>query len=382
MKRIALLGSTGSIGQNTLAVIRRHQPRFRVAALSAHSNIDLLCRQIREFSPEMICVTDEASGVALKARIGRSPRLFIGTAGLTEICKNKLVDMVVMAVSGAEALLPVISALDNHKQIALANKEALVMAGKLIMDLARKNNTAIIPIDSEQSAIWQCLEGQERNALRRIFLTASGGPFRDFTGEQLKKISVSQALSHPRWKMGRKITVDSATLMNKGLEVLEAMSLFGLKAHEVEVVVHPESIIHSMVEFIDGVVMAQLSIADMRIPIQYALTYPKRLKTSLGGLDLVKIKSLNFTAPDVKKFACLALAYRAAHDGGTAPCVLNAANEVCVEEFLNGNLTFNGIPAVVGKVLSRNRAVAEPSLSDIMHADSWARAEARKVIQR
>ncbi|MFA5119169.1 MAG: 1-deoxy-D-xylulose-5-phosphate reductoisomerase [Candidatus Omnitrophota bacterium] len=382
MKRIALLGSTGSIGQNALAVIRRHPRRFRAVALSAHSNIGLLYRQIKEFSPEIICVTDEASGLLLKSRIGRSPRLYIGTAGLTQICEDKRVDEVVMAVSGSEALLPVISALDNRKKIALANKEALVMAGSLIMSRARKNNTAIIPIDSEQSAIWQCLEGQERSALRRIFLTASGGPFKDFTGKQLKKITVAQALTHPRWKMGRKITVDSATLMNKGLEVLEAMSLFGLKADEVEVVVHPESIIHSMVEFVDGVVMAQLSITDMRIPIQYALTYPERLESPLRGLDLVKIKSLNFAAPDVKKFACLALAYRAARDGGTAPCVLNAANEVCVEEFFAGNLTFNGIPAVIEKVLSGHRAVAEPSLSDIMNVDSWAKAEARKVIQR
>jgi 1-deoxy-D-xylulose-5-phosphate reductoisomerase len=365
-----------------LAVIRQHPRRFRAVALSAHSNIGLLYRQIKEFSPEIICVTDEASGRILKARIGRSPRLYIGTAGLTQICEDKRVDEVVMAVSGSEALLPVISALDNRKKIALANKEALVMAGGLIMSRARKNNTAIIPIDSEQSAIWQCLQGQERGTLRRVFLTASGGPFRDFTGKQLKKITVAQALSHPRWKMGRKITVDSATLMNKGLEVLEAMSLFGLKADEVEVVVHPESIIHSMVEFVDGVVMAQLSITDMRIPIQYALTYPERLESPLRGLDLVKIKSLNFAAPDVKKFACLALAYRAARDGGTAPCVLNAANEVCVEEFLAGNLTFNGIPAVIEKVLSGHRAVAEPSLSDIMNADSWAKAEARKVIQR
>ncbi|MFA6216615.1 MAG: 1-deoxy-D-xylulose-5-phosphate reductoisomerase [Candidatus Omnitrophota bacterium] len=382
MKRIALLGSTGSIGQNALAVIRQHPQRFRAVALSAHANIELLRCQIKEFSPEIICVTDEAAGVALNAQIGRKPRLLIGTAGLTEICKDKRVDAVVMAVSGSEALLPILSALDNHKKIALANKEALVMAGPLIMRRARKNNAAIIPIDSEQSAIWQCLEGQERRALRRILLTASGGPFRDFTGKQLKNISVSQALSHPRWKMGKKISVDSATLMNKGLEVLEAMSLFGLKAEEVEVVVHPESIIHSMVEFIDGVVMAQLSVTDMRIPIQYALSYPERLKTSLRGLDFVKIKSLNFTAPDVKKFACLALAYQAAREGGICPCALNAANEVCVEEFLKGNLTFTGIPGVIEKVLSRHRAVADPSLNDIMHVDSWARVEARKVIQR
>jgi 1-deoxy-D-xylulose-5-phosphate reductoisomerase len=296
--------------------------------------------------------------------------------------QDKRIDQIVLAISGSGALLPLLAAIENCKDIALANKEALVMAGTIIMNKARKKKVRIIPVDSEQSAIWQCLNGEDKNKLKNIYLTASGGPFRQTSKKDLKDISIDRVLRHPRWKMGKKISVDSATLMNKGLEVLEAMFLFNISVDKIKVLIHPEAIIHSMIEFIDGVILAQLSITDMRIPIQYAISYPERLASNLGNIDFCKIRGFHFEKPNFKKFPCLSLAYQAAKDMGTSPCVLNAANEVSVERFLNGGLDFISIPRVIEKVLSRHRNKYTCDLRGIQEADSWARAEALKVMHQ
>jgi len=380
MKQIAVLGSTGSIGRNTLDVIRKFPDKFKVVALSAHSNTGLLSAQSREFKPGLVCVTNETRSASWKSGLKYKSKLFCGFTGLEEMLEDSRIDMVVLAISGSSALLPLWKALQEKKEIATANKEALVMAGPLINRMAARKKIKIIPIDSEQSAIWQCLDAEDPTKLKRIYLTASGGPFRGRTKAQLKRITVKDALMHPRWKMGKKITIDSATLMNKGLEVLEAMCLFGMGAEKIEVVIHPESIIHSMVEFVDGVVMAQLSATDMRIPIQYAMSYPDRLASNIKRIDFVKLKSLNFAKPDFDKFPCLRLAYEAARQGGTLPCVLNAANEISVSAFLDKKIGFASIPKIIEKVMKRHRNIKEPALSDILDTDSWARREAEENI--
>ncbi|MFH1413299.1 MAG: 1-deoxy-D-xylulose-5-phosphate reductoisomerase [Candidatus Omnitrophota bacterium] len=380
MKRIAILGSTGSIGENTLAVIRNHPDKFKVIALSTNSRIDILERQIKEFDPLFVCVTNRQAAERLKLKLRPAVKLFVGEKGLHSLVKQKRVELVLLAISGSAALSPLLKAIEAKKRIALANKEALVMAGPIIMAKAREKKVRIIPIDSEQSAIWQCLTGKDGNRLKNIYLTASGGPFRQTPVRALRNITVSRVIKHPRWKMGRKISVDSATLMNKGLELLETMFLFGIPCNKIKILIHPEAIVHSMVEFVDGVVIAQLSATDMRIPIQYALSHPKRLENKLPSLDFYKLKELNFQKPDFRKFPCLELAYRAAKELGTAPCVLNAANEAVVEEFLQHKLDFISIPKVIKKVLDRHKNKTNPNLTDIRNAYSWARAEACKVI--
>lgn len=382
MKHIAILGSTGSIGQSTLDVIRNFSDKFRVAGLSTNSNIELLDRQIKEFHPLFVCVTDIAASKRLKARLRSNIKFFVGEDGLEALVQEKRVDKVVLAISGSCALLPLLKAIESNKDIALANKEALVMAGPIIMREADRQRIKIIPIDSEQSAIWQCLDGEDKTKLKNIHLTASGGPFRRSEKKSLKNVSISRVLRHPRWKMGKKISVDSATLMNKGLEVLEAMFLFNVPSEKIKIVIHPQAIIHSMVEFIDGVILAQLSVTDMRIPIQYALSYPERLPNSLAGIDFHKLGRLSFTEPDFKKFPCLGLAYQAARELGTMPCVLNAANEVSVAEFLKGRLSFFSIPRVIEKVLNRHNNIKGPSLSDVLGAEAWAKKEAYRVIAK
>ena len=378
MKRIAILGSTGSIGRNTLEVIKHHPDKFKVVALSANSNIGLLRKQIDEFKPALIGFSDAAAAGRLK---DPKVKLFSGSLGLQELVRDKRIDEVVVAVSGSSALLPLLSALDCGKQIALANKEALVMAGSIIMRLSAKKKAKIIPVDSEQSAIWQCLDNQRDIEVKNIYLTASGGPFKDISIKKLENISVAAVLKHPRWSMGKKISVDSASLMNKGLEFLEAMFLFGAPPEKIKVLIHPESIVHSMVEFQDGVVIAQLSATDMRIPIQYALTYPQRLTNSLPSIDFYKLKQLHFAKPDENKFPCLGLAYRAARELGTVPAVLNAANEASVECFLKEKISFLSIPKVIEKVLDKHQKKDNPGLNDILEADSWARQEAYEVIR-
>ena len=383
MKRIAILGSTGSIGQNTLEIIRNFPDKFCAAGLSTNTNIDILYRQIKEFHPAFVCVRDKSVAAKLESKLeGKGIKLFVGESGLGEMVQDKRIDKVVLAISGASALPALLKAIESGKDIALANKEAFVIAGPIIMKQAARKRIKIIPIDSEQSAIWQCLKDEAQNKIRNIYLTASGGPFWKTGKKDLKNISVSDALKHPRWKMGPKISVDSANLMNKGLEVLEAMCLFNVEPRRIKVLIHPQAIIHSMVEFEDGVILAQLSVTDMRIPIQYALTYPERLANSLKQIDFCKLGRLEFQEPDFRRFPCLGLAYRAANEGGTTPAVLNAANEVSVDGFLKNRLGFVSIPRVIEKVLDKHRNIIEPGLDDILKADNWARREAYKLIHR
>ena len=381
MKRVAVLGSTGSIGTSTLEVIRSFPKLFRCEALAARGNIKELSLQIKVFKPSVVCVFDPGKAAELSRFAGRRTRIVSGPEGLNEICRDLRVDSVVAAISGAEALGPVCSAVESGKEICLANKECLVMAGSIIMKRAAASGAAIRPIDSEQSAIWQCLLGEEGNRVKKIWLTASGGPFWKRKGS-LARVRLADALKHPRWKMGRKITVDSATMMNKGLEVLEAMHLFNVSPSDIEVVIHPGSVVHSMVEFEDGTVKAQLSATDMRIPIQYALSFPRRLPSKLAGLDFFALGALDFHRPDTRRFPCLALAYEAARKGGSLPCVMNAANEAAVAAFLGGRLTFTAIPGVIAKVMVRHRVIREPRLAEIMAADRWAREESNALLER
>ncbi|MCX5713591.1 MAG: 1-deoxy-D-xylulose-5-phosphate reductoisomerase [Candidatus Omnitrophica bacterium] len=381
MKQLVILGSTGSVGQNTLEVVRRFPGKFQILGLSAYSNLGVLSRQVKEFRPRFVCVGLPELVAKLRAKIGPGIKIFAGGEGLCELVKAKPVGEVVVAITGSQALAPLLSAIEAGKDIVLANKEALVVAGPLVMRKVRQHKVALKPVDSEQSAIWQCLDKQDKKELKTIYLTASGGPFRSLSARELSAITVKHALKHPRWKMGRKISVDSATLMNKGLEVLEAMYLFGVGPETIKVIIHPEAIVHSMVEFIDGVIMAQLSATDMRIPIQYALTYPQRFACDgLAGVDFLKLKQLEFQEPDFKKFPCLGLAYAAARRQGSAPCVLNAANEVAVDAFLNNRLPFTGLARVVEGVLARHRSINNPSLEDLMNQDAWARDEAERLI--
>lgn len=361
-RTIAILGSTGSIGINTLKVVDRHPELFKVGALTAYNNKSLLDRQVKAYRPRHMA-------------LGNRPE------DLVRIASDPGIDVVVLAIRGAAALAPFLAAARAGKIITPANKEALVIAGDLIMDAARKNKAVIVPIDSEQSAIFQCLDGQKA-PLKRVHLTASGGPFRELPAKDFARVTVKQVLSHPRWKMGAKITVDSATLMNKGFEFIEAQRLFNLGFKDINVLIHPEAIIHSMVEFEDGSVLAQLGVTDMRLPIQYALTYPERRPTGLKPLDLAAIGRLHFSAPDLKRFPALGLAMEAARRGGSMPCVLNAADEEAVEAFLEGKLSFTGIYKVVEKVILRHKIVRQPTLEDIVSVDTWARREARDAIGR
>ncbi len=379
MKRIALLGSTGSIGQNALDVIRRFPREFSVTALSANLRTEVLLRQAREFSARVICV-GESVGV-LPA--GRRLKVVAGEPGLEEIARRPDVDCVLVAISGSAALAPLLAAIDAGKQVLLANKEALVMAGDIIMRRCAAKKVGIIPIDSEQSAIWQCLKANgSGGALKKIFLTASGGPLHSVPRSRFSKITSQDVLAHPRWRMGRKITVDSATLMNKGLEVIEAVHLFAVRPSVISVVIHPEAIIHSMVEFVDGVILAQLSATDMRVPIQYALSFPRRLPTNVAQVDFSKLGALTFDKPDMAKFPCLGLAYEAINIGGSLPAVLNGANDVCVQEFLAGKLAFMRIPAVVEKVMRGHKPERVLNVRKIMVVDSWARERAREIIDK
>lgn len=376
MKRIAVLGSSGSIGQSTLSVIKALGRNFKAEALSVNSDIAELKKQAVEFRPSMVCVRDVSAARRLRGQLPSSVKVFSGPEGLNEMVMDRRIDLVMFAISGSAALGPLLSAIKSGKDIALANKEALVMAGPLLMRLAKRYGADILPVDSEQSAIWQSLGAGSMKDVRRIYLTASGGPLRTLPAKEFGKVSLERVLRHPRWKMGRKITVDSATLMNKGLEFLEAMFLFGLPAEKISVLIHPEALIHSMVEFNDGVIIAQLSAADMRIPIQYALSYPRRLDNSQAPVDFSRLGKIHFEKPDLKKFPCLALACEAARLLGTMPAVLNAANEISVNSFLDRRIDFLSIPRIVGKVMRRHKNITSPSLTDIISADSWARVEA------
>ena len=381
MINIVILGSTGSIGLQALDVIARHNDRFRVIGLAARNEVDVLKEQAEQFKPEVIAVGDDSAYPALKNIIAGNVELLSGIEGLSAIAAWPDADIILIAVSGAIGILPTMSAIKAKKQVALANKETLVTAGDLVMKEIKKNNITLIPVDSEHSAIFQCLYG-ERDSLKKIWLTASGGPFRNFTLQELGQVNVEMALCHPNWSMGPKITIDSATLMNKGLEVIEAHHLFGVDYNDIGVLIHPQSIVHSMIELVDGAFLAHLGAADMRIPIQYAFSYPERLPSSAQYLDFTKLAALEFQAPDVKRFPALELAYAAGRTGGTLPAVLNAANEIAVQYFLGGKIGFNLIPRLVEQVMQQHNTISEPNLEEILSVDKWARILTEDMINR
>ena len=382
MKRLAVLGSTGSIGVNTLDIAGKFPNEFKVVALSAGTNLPLLRQQIERFKPQVVSVLNEALCNTLKEDLppGNIEVLF-GVEGLIQIASLPEVDLVISALVGAAGLIPTISAIKAKKAVALANKESLVMAGQIMVEEARKNGVTILPVDSEHSAIFQSLAGHAKEEVKRIILTASGGPFLNLSYERMKKVTAKEALQHPRWDMGKKITIDSASLMNKGLEVIEARWLFDLSMEQIDVQIHPQSVIHSMVEYIDGSIIAQMGITDMRIPISYALSYPKRLMLDLPALDLYPLDGLTFFPPDTERFPCLRLAYRAIEMGGTMPAVLNAANEMAVNTFLEKSIGFTTIPEVVEKVMEAHEVKSLTTLDDALRADQWAREKTKQVIE-
>lgn len=379
MRRISILGSTGSIGTQTLEVVE-NLADIQVAAISGNRNIDLLEQQGRKFQPELVAVMDAGNAERLRGRLADTNiRVASGMEGLVAAATLDGVDTVVTSVVGNVGLQPTFAAIEAGKNIALANKETLVSAGQLVMDLAKKHGSKIYPVDSEHSAIFQSLQGNEGNKIARILLTASGGPFRGKKREELLQIKAADALKHPNWSMGKKITIDSATLMNKGLEVMEAKWLFGVETEQIEVLIHPQSIVHSAVEYEDGAVIAQMGEPDMRVPIQYALTYPKRVKNPFPRIDFAKRSMLTFEKPDTETFPCLALAYRALDAGGTLPAVLNGANEIAVVRFLAGELSFLEIPALIERAMDAYTIQYEYTLEDLLEADAWARAFAGKI---
>jgi len=380
IKGLAILGSTGSIGKNTLEVVRKNPGRFRVWALAAGNNIAELTAQIEEFRPEFVSVATEAGAVELKKATRIACEIGYGIDGARIAATHNGVQMVVSAISGAAGLLPTMAAIKAGKDIALANKETLVMAGPLVMDSVDRCRVRLLPVDSEHSAVFQSLAGHRREDLLRVILTASGGPFLDMPLAEMSGVTPAAALRHPRWNMGRKISIDSATLMNKGLEVIEARWLFGLSPGEISVCIHPQSIVHSMVEYADGAIMAQLSEPDMKGPISYALAYPERMGCGSSPLGFAGLR-LDFSEPDPERFPCLGLAYRALEAGGSAPAVLNAADESAVEAFLDGRIIFTGIYEVIARVLDRHKAQKVMSIDDVLDADRWARLEAAQVIR-
>jgi 1-deoxy-D-xylulose-5-phosphate reductoisomerase len=389
MKRVAILGSTGSIGQSALAVVRAHAGRLRVVALAAGGNAARLAEQVAEFQPDTVAMATPAALVEARAAIdrlgaARPPHALCGPEGLVAVAAHPDADVVLFASAGTAALEAVLAAIDAGKTIALANKEILVMAGGVVMDAARRRGVAVLPVDSEHNAIHQCVHGRPLGDVRRLILTASGGPFRGADEARLAAVTAADALRHPTWRMGPKITIDSATLMNKGLEVIEAHWLFDVAADRIAVVVHPQSIVHSMVEFVDGSILAQLGVTDMRLPIQYAFTWPERWTAPVPPLDLARAGRLEFEEPDTSRFPCLALAFRALRGGGGLPIVLNAVNEVAVSAFLEARLSFTGIPRLIHEAMDayeRNGAIPIAGLDDVREVDRWARAFARHGLQ-
>ena len=379
MKNIAILGSTGSIGRSALAVVDAHPARLRAVALAAGDNAGLLAEQIARYRPDAVAMATAGGIDRLRQACGTGlpSSLASGTDGLIAVATHPSVDIVICASAGTAGLEAVLAAIEAGKTIALANKEVLVMAGALVTEAARRCGVAILPVDSEHNAIHQCLHGRDRSEIRKVVLTASGGPFREHSLDALAHVGPEAALQHPTWRMGRKITIDSATLMNKGLEVIEAHWLFGVSADQIDVVIHPQSIVHSMVELTDGSVIAQLGVTDMRLPIQYACSYPERWEAALPPLDLTRAGRLEFSPPSHERFPCLGLAYRALRAGGTLPVVLNAANEIAVEVFLEGKLGFMGIPRVIERTMDAHALEAVSTLEVVRRVDGWAREQAR-----
>jgi 1-deoxy-D-xylulose-5-phosphate reductoisomerase len=383
MKNLSILGSTGSIGCNALEIVNMFPERFTVKALAAKDNVSALAGQIARFRPEIAVVFDEATAALLKSAVpnGTGVDILWGEEGYRAAASHASVDLVIAAMVGSAGLMPTLSAVAAKKNIALANKEALVMAGDNVIEQAKTNHVTILPIDSDHSAIFQCIAGNRKEDLRKIYLTASGGPFLNWPDRKFDKIKPEDALNHPNWKMGKKISVDSATLMNKGLEVIEAKCLFGVSKEMIEVVIHPQSVVHSMVSFKDGTVMAQLGIPDMKGAIAYAMSYPERLALKQPEPDFARIGKLTFEKPDMQKFPCLALAYDACEIGKTLPAVLNAANEIAVEAFLENKISFTNIPEIIKKTMEKHMVVVPaPTLSDILEADRWARKAAAELI--
>jgi len=384
MKKIALLGATGSIGVSALKVARTHPEEYKIVALSAGRNGDLLLEQIQIFRPAAVALLDESVAARVRSRLpaGNAPKIFSGVDGFVRLATLEGVDTVVSAMTGAAGLVPTYEAIKAGKNIALANKETMVMAGPLVMAEARKRGVSILPIDSEHSAILQSLQGHPRGDLKRVILTASGGPFKDLSLEEMRQVTAVQALKHPNWEMGPKITIDSATLMNKGLEVIEARWLFDLEMDQIDILIHPQSIVHSMVEYCDGAIISQMGIPDMTLPISYALSYPRHLGNDLPPLDLEKIGDLSFRKPDMKRFRCLELALKAATTGGSMPAVLNGANEIAVDAFLRGTIGFLDIPDLIEKTMDAHTHSPVETIEAVLAADRWARDTAKRQLSR
>ncbi|WP_340673359.1 1-deoxy-D-xylulose-5-phosphate reductoisomerase [Brevibacillus agri] len=378
MKKIALLGSTGSIGTSTLEVVEQHPEEFSVVAMAAGTNVELLAQQVETFRPELVSVGNEQAAARLRERLGSGykPEIVCGSEGLKLVARHEAASMVMTAVVGSVGVAPTLAAIEAGKTIGLANKETLVSAGPVVMKRAKEKGVAIIPVDSEHSAVFQCLQGERAEDVARVILTASGGSFRHLSRQELQKVTIEQALAHPNWSMGAKITIDSATMMNKGFEVIEAHWLFDLPYEQIDCVLHYESIIHSMVEYKDRAVMAQLGTPDMKVPIQYAMSYPGRKNLTTEPLDLVKIGSLHFAAMDFERYPLLQLAYECGKAGGTYTAVLNAANEVAVDLFLKGAIAFLDIEKVVRQTCEAHKGVHNPELEEIFEADRWARTHA------
>ncbi len=383
MKNITILGSTGSIGVNALKVIQTNPDKYRCIGLAAGRNIELFIRQIENFQPKAVCVLDEKLASELRGKLTATsnPEVFFGTEGFVDVATFDGIDTVGAAMTGAAGLLPTYEAVKTGKHIALANKETMVMAGALIMAEAEKQGVSVLPVDSEHSAILQSLQGHPREDLRRVILTASGGPFRDLPLEEMGAVTPAQALNHPNWDMGEKVTIDSATMMNKGLEAIEAKWFFNLSMDQISILIHPQSIIHSMVEYRDGSIVAQLGIPDMIIPISYALSFPRHEENSLPPLELDQVEKLTFEKPDSKRFRCLGLALKSAEIGGTTPTVLNGANEIAVEAFLEGKIGFQDIPELIEKAMGAHQSCPINSIEKVKEADRWARDTAKDLLR-
>ena len=381
-RKVLLLGSTGSIGTSALKVAQDIPDRMEIVGLAAQRSVEALVAQVRETGVKQVALTDEAAAAQARALLPADVTVHAGSSGLVDLVRASEADMVLVAIVGVAGLAPALAAIEEGRHLAVASKEILVMAGEAVMEAARRKGVDILPVDSEHNAIFQCLEGHRHSQVRRILLTASGGPFRQLPADQLPHVTVAQALKHPTWSMGRKITIDSATLFNKGLEMIEARWLFDVPMDKIEVVVHPQSIVHSMVEFADNSVIAQLSHSDMCFPIQYAVTWPDRVPNNLKPLDFAKLAALHFEAPRVEDFPALNLARHAGTVGGTLPAVLNAANEVAVEAFLSGQLSFPGIWQTVERVMNAHQVIAHPGLEALIEADAWARREAKSDDER
>lgn len=382
MKRVILLGSSGSIGESTCKVARALPDKMKIVGLGVAKSTERLLEQAKEFGVKALAVSDPQAAEKVKSKLPAGAKFFPGAEGLARMVEETDADMVLVAIVGTAGLAPALAALRSGKDLAVASKEILVLAGSAVMAEAKKRNRQVLPVDSEHNAIFQCLQGANEKEVRKVILTASGGPFRQSRAAELEKVTVAQALKHPTWSMGKKITIDSATMFNKGLEMIEAHWLFGLPMKQVEVVVHPQSIVHSMVEFIDGSVLAQLSVTDMCFPIQYAVTFPERMPSGLPPLDLAKLGSLTFEAPDEKRFPALRLAREAGEAGGTLPGVFNAANEVAVEAFLAEQISFPRIWGMVEEVMEKHTTLSSPDLEAIIEADRWARSEAKVRLEK